>query len=130
MGLVDVATVRQVVDSLGIDSVREVLAVWHETHSGLADALFLIEAVLGFNRQAVLQGFRRNRQMAIKAFGALPLSGSVDEVLERYLALRQSGKLAQTKFGAARRTTHAAAIQTALMHLAQVAGYPDAERLE
>lgn len=130
VGLVDIAMVRHVVDSLGEQTVRDVFAAWHETHDALGEALFLIEAALGLNRPAVLQGFKRNKQLAIKAFGALPLTGGPEEVLERYLTLRDSGKMAQAQFGATRRVTHAAAIQTALMHLAQVAGYADADSLE
>ena len=58
----------------------------------------------------------------------MPLDGG-ETVLDRYLALREVAKRG-ARFGPERRRSHAAAAEVALDHLAQVAGYPDASRLE
>ena len=76
----------------------------------------------------MLKRFRNHALRGIAAFGLLPLSDD-ETALDRYLALRQSAKKGAT-LGPNRRHSHAAAIDVALDHLAQVAGYPDTSRLE
>ena len=58
----------------------------------------------------------------------LPLDDG-ETVQDRYLALREVAKHG-ARFGPDRRRSHAAAVEVALEHLAQVAGFPDASRLE
>ncbi|MFD0598415.1 DUF4132 domain-containing protein [Catellatospora coxensis] len=71
---------------------------------------------------------KNNALAGIAAYGMLPLADG-ETVLDRYTALREVAKRGP-KLGPNRRHSHAAAIEVALEHLAQVAGLPDASRLE
>ncbi|MEV0807245.1 DUF4132 domain-containing protein [Micromonospora sp. NPDC050200] len=88
----------------------------------------LIAAALGWNRAAVEKRVKHNALSGIAAFGLLPLADG-ETVLDRYLALREVAKRGP-KLGPNRRHSHTAAVAVALDHLAQVAGFPDAGRLE
>lgn len=88
----------------------------------------LVSAALGDNRAAVLKRVKSNALAGIAAYGMLPLAED-ETVLDRYTALREIAKRGP-KLGPNRRHSHAAAIEVALEHLAQVAGLPDASRLE
>jgi len=88
----------------------------------------LVAAALGLNRAAVLKRVKSNALQGIAAWGLLPLADG-ETVLDRYLALREVAKRG-AKLGPNRKLSHAAAVSVALDHLAQVAGYPDAGRLE
>ncbi|WP_405105551.1 DUF4132 domain-containing protein [Micromonospora sp. NBC_01405] len=88
----------------------------------------VIAAAPGWNRAAVEKRVKRNALSGIAAFGLLPLADG-ETVLDRYLALREVAKRGP-KLGPNRRHSHAAAVAVALDHLAQVAGLPDADRLE
>lgn len=88
----------------------------------------LVSAALGRNRAAVLKRVKNNALAGIAAYGMLPLAEG-ETVLDRYTALREIAKRGP-KLGPNRRHSHAAAIEVALEHLAQVAGLPDASRLE
>jgi len=88
----------------------------------------LVSAALGWNRAAVLNRVKHNALLGIAAYGLLPLDDG-ETVQDRYLALRAVAKRG-AKFGPNRRHSHAAAVEAALGHLAQVAGFPDASRLE
>ncbi|MFC4068350.1 DUF4132 domain-containing protein [Actinoplanes subglobosus] len=88
----------------------------------------LISAVLGDNRPAVQRRVRNNALQGIAAFGMLPLAPG-ETALDRYLTLREVAKRG-AKLGPNRRISHAAAIDIALGHLAQVTGAADASRLE
>ncbi|WP_155373771.1 DUF4132 domain-containing protein [Catellatospora vulcania] len=88
----------------------------------------LVSAALGDNRAAVLKRVKNNALAGIAAYGMLPLAEG-ETVLDRYTALREIAKRGP-RLGPNRRHSHAAAIEVALEHLAQVAGLPDASRLE
>ncbi|MFC7244183.1 DUF4132 domain-containing protein [Catellatospora aurea] len=88
----------------------------------------LVSAALGRNRAAVLKRVKNNALAGIAAYGMLPLAEG-ETVLDRYTALREIAKRGP-KLGPNRRHSHAAAVEVALEHLAQVAGLPDASRLE
>lgn len=88
----------------------------------------LISAALGWNRPAVEKRVKNNALVGIAAFGLLPLADG-ETVLDRYLALCEIAKRG-SKLGPNRRLSHAAAVDVALDHLAQVAGVADASRLE
>jgi hypothetical protein len=88
----------------------------------------LVAATLGLNRAAVEKRVKHNALEGIAAFGALPLRDN-ETALDRYLALREVGQRGPS-LGANRRHSHAAAVEVALAHLAQVTGYADPGRLE
>lgn len=88
----------------------------------------LVEAALGWNRAALLKRIRHNALWGIASYGMLPLDDG-ETVLDRYLTLRAIVKRGG-KLGPNRRISHAAAIEIALDHLAQMTGFPDADRLE
>jgi hypothetical protein len=88
----------------------------------------LISAAFGHNRTAVAKRVKSNALMGIAAYGMLPLAEG-ETVLDRYLGLREVAKRGP-KLGPNRRHSHAAAVEVALEHLAQVTGLPDASALE
>ncbi|WP_329364682.1 DUF4132 domain-containing protein [Streptomyces sp. NBC_00669] len=96
---------------------------------GAADDLpeFLL-ARYGLNEPRVRERLRRHAYSAIACLGLLPLTAG-ETVLDRYLELRGCAKAA-TRFGAERRANHLRAVHAGLWHLAQVTGYPSADRLE
>ncbi|MET8352180.1 DUF4132 domain-containing protein [Micromonospora sp. NPDC005206] len=109
------AAVRQA----GVDGARSLLQLCPSE---------IVSAALGWNRPAVSKRVKHNALAAIAAFGLLPLADD-ETVLDRYLALREVAKRG-LKLGPNRRHSHAAAVAVALDHLAQVAAFPDASRLE
>lgn len=136
-GTLDIAQVCAALKEAGGEEVKKLLKGLRQSQIGLNSTLLLIEAVAGWNRDDVLKKFEKRNQPAVKAFGALPLQNSKettspsegDEVLERYLRLRQFARESQ-QFGSERRQNEAAAVEAALSNLAQVAGYADLTRLE
>jgi hypothetical protein len=118
----DVAAVRAVIDATDAEQVRSILVALPDN-----PAAELFAALYGWNREIVLRRFKKHAYGGIAAFGLLPPDG--DSLLDRYLALRASARHGAT-FGAERRVKHAAVIEVALDHLAQVNGYPDASGLE
>ncbi|MEV4256560.1 DUF4132 domain-containing protein [Spirillospora sp. NPDC049652] len=115
----DRAALLAAVEEAGTDAARRLLEL---VPSELASA------VMGWNRPAVLKRVKHNALQGIAAFGMLPLAPD-ETVLERYLALRELAKKGP-KLGPNRRHSHATAISVALDHLAQVARFADADRLE
>ena len=115
----DLAAIRAAVARAGDDAARKLLALRPRE---------LVCAAMGWNRAAVLKRVKSNALLAVAAYGLLPLADG-ETVLDRYLALREVAKRGP-KLGPNRRHSHAAAVDVALAHLAQVAGYPDASRLE
>lgn len=87
-----------------------------------------VGAALGLNRTAVENRVKHNALVGIASFGLLPLADG-ETVLDRYLALREIARRG-AKLGPNRRISSAAAVEVALDHLAQVAGAPDASRME
>ena len=87
-----------------------------------------VSAAMGWNRAEVEKRVRHNALDGIAAYGLLPLADG-ETVLQRYLALREVAKRG-AKLGPNRRHSHAEAVEVAIHHLAQVAGAPDAGRLE
>lgn len=115
----DRAAILAVVERFGTDGTRRLLELCPSE---------LISAALGWNRAAVLKRVKNNALLGIAAYGLLPLLDG-ETVQDRYQALREVAKRGP-KLGPNRRHTHAAAIDVALGHLAQVAGFPDVSGLE
>lgn len=115
----DRAAILAVAGQFGTDGTRRVLELCPSE---------LVSAALGWNRAAVLKRVKHNALWGIAAYGLLPLQDG-ETVQERYRELREVAKRG-AKLGANRRHSHAAAIEVALDHLAQVAGFPDASSLE
>lgn len=88
----------------------------------------LVSAALGWNRAAAARRVAHNALDGIAAYGLLPLADG-ETVTDRYAALREVARRGP-KLGPNRRHSHAGAIATALEHLALVAGFADATRLE
>ncbi|WP_327151206.1 DUF4132 domain-containing protein [Nocardia sp. NBC_01329] len=115
----DRAVLLAAIEDAGEDAARRLLEL---------EPNELVSAVMGWNRAHVVKRFARNALQGIAAFGMLPLAPD-ETVLDRYLALRESAKKG-AELGPNRRHSHAAAIEVALDHLAQVAGIAEASRLE
>ncbi|MEV4415982.1 DUF4132 domain-containing protein [Catellatospora sp. NPDC049609] len=115
----DRAAILAAAETAGPDGTRRVLEL---------TPCELVSAALGGNRAAVLKRVKSSALAGIAAYGMLPLADG-ETVLDRYTALREVAKRGP-KLGPNRRHSHAAAVEVALEHLAQVAGLPDASALE
>lgn len=125
----DVSLVREVLAHVNAALAEEVLDLLVRGKAGVENVATLVCAVGCWNRASVLKGLKHNGLVSIKAYGLLPLTKGEDEVMERYLELQRQARIGQN-FGMGRRASHAAAIETAMIHLAQVGGYRDAAHLE
>lgn len=114
----DRAAVLAAADRAGEDGVRRLLELCPDES---------VAAALGLRTEALRKRLKRDAHQAIAAFGLLPLDGR--SVLDRYLELRAIAKRG-ARYGPQRRLNHAGAVEVALDHLAQQAGFPDAGRLE
>lgn len=94
----------------------------------LKNTRMLIEAYLGKNRAALEKKLVRHGQVAIRAYGALPIDGP-DDARQRYSAFMRMHKEV-TQYGPERQANSQAAVKAGLSNLAQAAGYADATRLE
>ncbi|MUL38877.1 DUF4132 domain-containing protein [Gloeocapsopsis dulcis] len=108
---------------------REIWTLWREAKVFDKNTVFLIEAIAGWNCTEIEQSLAKRKQIAVKAYGLLPLERGHEEVLERYLFLQQFQKDSK-KFGAEKQANEHTAVQAALAYLAQVAGYSNTQRLE
>jgi len=115
----DRAAILAVTGQFGTDGTRRLLELCPSE---------LVSAALGWNRAAVLKRVKNNALAGIAAYGLLPLLDG-ETVQDRYQALREVAKRGP-KLGPNRRHSHAAAVEVALGHLAQVAGFPDVSSLE
>lgn len=115
----DRAAILAAVDQAGASGARRLLELCPSE---------LVSAALGWNRAAVVKRVKHNALWGIAAYGMLPLNDG-ETVHDRYLALREVAKRG-IKLGPNRKHSHAAAVEVALDHLAQVSGFADASRLE
>lgn len=123
----EVAAFQSALAQSGNALAHEVWTLWRETKVVSNNTVLLIEAIAGWNRAEIEKSLPKRKQLAIKAYGLLPLERG-DEVL-RYLFFKQFA-LESRKFGSQRQASEQAAVQTALIYLAQTAGYRDTTRLE
>jgi hypothetical protein len=124
MAPIDVTAFRAAIDAVGPPAARRMLDALEADMPGAE----LAKALMGWNRDRIERSLRRHRLVAIIGYGLLPLPGDAGELLDRYLALRRSAREGQ-RFGPDRRLSHAAAVHLSLAHLAQVAGFADANAL-
>lgn len=128
-GLIDRARAVECLDASGDELAKELFECLRASKVGPKNTLMLLEATKGRNRAEVVKGLGRDVQTAIKAYGLLPLEGGDEELLERYLRLKEIEKGAR-KYGIERQANTRAAAQVGLANLAQTAGFPDHSRLE
>jgi len=124
-GLVDRDRVKNIYDGLGEERCKKVLRLLKTQNVGLNEAIFLVEATLGRNREDVEKRFAKRSQIAVKALGALP----GEDILERYIALRQFAREAN-RYKAQRKRHERAAAAVGLKNLVAVSGYPNLTALE
>ena len=144
-GVVDAREVRASRARMGPKRFATLLKALGAFPTNSRNTLYLVEAAIGANRKKVIEGFGKRSQPAVRALGLLPFGDDADgsaagdaaamkgeqadEVLRRYVALRQFAKEA-AKFGMQRQTNERAAAAAGLANLALNAGYADATRLE
>lgn len=131
LGVLDRERAAQLLAAAGREQAEYCLAVAGRDNANARNAMMLFRAVAGWNREDVLKSIQQRTQIAIRAFGLLPLPGGSagqNECFARYLALREYEKVG-LQFAAQRRATEQAAVQAALANLAQTAGFPDPTRL-
>ena len=132
-GAADVAWFASVIQTLGQDRFRSVLAAakYASTAGGHKRAELFSHALLGQVHEAELVGRIRTKrhQDSVRALGLLSLSGRRDPaLLERYRMLR--GFVASDKTsGSARRASESTAAAIGIENLARTAGYVDPGRL-
>ncbi len=127
VGIVDRHEVAESLSTAG-PLARRLIAALQRAKTGPKNAITLVEAVGGWNAASLLKSLRRDSQIALKAYGLLPLQ-EPREVTERYLRLRQAERDCR-KYGLERQANTKAAVQVGLANLAQTAGFADAARLE
>ncbi|MBX6342023.1 MAG: DUF4132 domain-containing protein, partial [Thermomicrobiaceae bacterium] len=128
-GVLDVPRVRAALAEAGVEAAREALELFRSAQVGASNTVRLIEVLAGRERAWVEKGRAKRNQLAVKAYGLLPLERGEEEVAERYLWLRQFAREARA-YGPQRQANEQAAVEVALSNLALNAGYPDAIRLE
>ncbi|MDP9381446.1 MAG: DUF4132 domain-containing protein [Chloroflexota bacterium] len=128
-GILDAPAVREAVAIAGEPLAREVLGLYRKMMPGHTDAFKLIETALGWDTSWVEKGLPKRKQLAVKAYGLLPLERGEEEVLERYVWIRQFERESK-QFGPQRRASEGAAAKVALANLALNGGYGDSDRLE
>lgn len=127
--VLDTARARDALNKPGHPVSREILKLFRGALVGAGPTVALMESVLGWNRKWVEGGIHKRNQLAVKAYGLLPLERGEQEVLERYLFLKVFAKESK-QFGLNRQASERAAAEAGLTNLAQVAGFGDAIRLE
>jgi len=123
------AAVRSAIAQTSEALAREVWTLWREAKAATNNTVLFVEAIAGWNRAEIEQSLPKRKQLAVKAYGLLPLERGQDEVLERYLFLQQFQQESK-QFGAERQASEQAAVQSALTYLAQISGYTDKKRFE
>lgn len=128
-GLMDVIAAKRALELAGRSRMEEIFELLGKSNIGIPNTLTLFEALAGLNTAKIKKSVLKRNQRFIKAYGLLPLERGNDEVLERYLFLKQYAKEAK-KFGPERQANERGAAAVAMGNLAQVAGFGDLERLE
>jgi len=124
-GVVDRDKIKGIYDGLGEERYKRVMRLLKSQNVGLNESIFLVEASLGRNREEVEKRFAKRRQIAVRALGALP----GEDILERYIALRQFAREAN-RYKAQRKRHERAAAAVGLKNLVAVSEYNDATALE
>lgn len=88
----------------------------------------VVAAALGLRRGPIMTRVGKDSPVGITAYGMLPPADG-ETVLDRWAALRELHRRGM-EFSPERRRQHAAALDVALEHLAQVGGYADAAALD
>lgn len=129
VGVIDVIAVRDALDSAGEALARKILRIFRDAEVYARSAVYLIEAAAGWNREDVVKGFNKRKQLAVRAYGLLPLERGIDEVRERYEQLTQfitDGK----RFGEMRRGNEKGAALAGIENLAANTGFSDVVMME
>jgi hypothetical protein len=133
-GSVDVAWFARAREGLGDERFDQLLAAakFASTAAGHTRATLFADALRGRVREGDLMtriGSKRH-QDSVRALGLLPLpaKGAKDEVLHRYVLMRDFVGSDRTS-GSARRASERTAVEVGLENLARTAGYRDPQRL-
>ncbi|WP_295457988.1 DUF4132 domain-containing protein [uncultured Thiodictyon sp.] len=128
-GVVDRRRLLDMLEAVGPTRVKKLVAAFRGAKLPVGNILTLLEAAAGWNRKKVETAVAKHGQIAIKAYGLLPLERGGQEVVERYMLFKQVAKEC-AKYGPERQANTRAAAQAGIANLAQTAGYPDPVRLE
>ena len=124
-GVVERAPVIEAAAAMGEARLRQILR--HPLARSLyLEALYALQAVLGWNAAEVEAGFLKRNKRAVRALGMLP---DEDDIRDRYLALRRFADEAR-QFGPQRQASERLAAESGLANLARTAGYDDLAQLE
>jgi hypothetical protein len=118
------------IEMLGAPNPKRVTKLFKAIRASSMDVtniLTLINALLNIEREKIITSLARLGQIAIKAYGLLPLHDA-NEVKGRYLKFKQMSKDASL-YGQERSANTRAAVICGLKNLAQTAGYTDEVRM-
>ena len=128
VGVIDRAALDLAIEQANPKHVSAYLKALWAAKISLKSTKLVFEAYLGKNRAALEKKLVRHGQVAIRAYGALPMI-DIDDVRERYQAFMRMHKEV-TQYGPERQANSQAAVKAGLSNLAQAAGYADSTRLE
>jgi hypothetical protein len=131
-GILNVPKVRSILNNVEEGMITEVLQLFRDAKywaDGADEVITLIESVAGWNRKWIEEEILKGNLLAVEAYGLLPLENRQEELLERYVFLKEFDG-ASSRCQWYRRFARRKAVKAGLMNLAQAARYSDATRLE
>jgi hypothetical protein len=128
LGIADRAALLAAIGQANPVHMSRCLAALGESSVPFTHTLAYVAAVQGLQRKSLETRLKTHSQIAIKAYGLLPLLNE-RELLQRYLRLQRLDDEAE-QYEGARVAKVQAAVQVGLANLAQTAGLADALELE
>lgn len=128
-GVVNRNKILKVLDLAGDKDAKKLITLFKKAKLGITKTATLIQAVKGWNEKALLKSINKHGQIALKAYGLLPITNGNDELLERYLNFKKATK-ESSRYGQEREENTRAAVQVGITNLAYNAGYKDPVRFE
>jgi len=128
-GVIDKQEVEVLIDEAGEKIAKKLLSQMRKAKIDCDRTTYLFEAIKGWNEKNIRSSLKKDTQIAIKAYGLLPINDNNTEQLDRYLEFREIEKNAK-KYGAERQANTRAAARVGISNLGKSAGFHDPIRFE
>jgi len=128
LGVVDQAALSRLLAGVSDKAIDAYAKALKQSGWSFKNTLTLLLAFQGRNRALLEKAIARHGQVALRAYGLLPVKDRA-EAAERYRALQRAWKEC-SKYGAERQANTRAAVTAGLANLASRAGYADPARME